>query len=73
MADMGVPYDTKKATEGMAEGKASELENVHSPPGEGKGTEEAQKQHAYATPSSVDPPIEMGGGHHGHRGNPKKN
>jgi hypothetical protein len=70
MSDMGVPYDTKKATEGMAEGDAAALEKVHAP-GE-KGTPEAVKQHAHATPSSVDPPCEQSGGHHGHRGNPKK-
>ena len=31
MADMGIPFDLKHATEGMAEGNAKELQNVHDP------------------------------------------
>lgn len=71
MSDMGIPYPLKKATEGMAEGDPKKMP-VHAPPG-GQGTAEAKAQHAHATTSAEDPPIEMGGGHHGHRGNPKKN
>lgn len=70
MSDMGIPYDTKKATEGMAEGDVKELKKLHSP-GE-EGVAEAAKAHAHATTSAEDPPVEQSGGHHGHRGNPKK-
>lgn len=73
MTDLGVPYDTKKATEGMAEGDPNALKTVHAPPGEaGTPTPEAAKQHAYATTARDDPPCEQSGGHHGHHGNPKK-
>jgi hypothetical protein len=70
MADMGVPYDTKKATTGMAEGDPKELTDLHSPGAE--GVPEAAKAHAHATTSREDPPVEQSGGHHGHRGNPNK-
>jgi hypothetical protein len=71
MTDMGIPYDTKKATKDMAEGDPAELQAVHAPPDDATAAA-AKAQHAYATTSSVDPPTGMGGGHHGHRGNPKK-
>ena len=71
MSDMGIPYPLDKATEGMAEGDPKAMKDLHAPGAE--GTAEAAKQHAHATTSKEDPPIEQGGGHHGHRGNPKKN
>jgi len=71
MSDMGIPYKLSKATEGMAEGDPKKIEELQAP-GD-KGTPEAAKQHAHATTSAEDPPVEQGGGHHGHRGNPKKN
>jgi hypothetical protein len=71
MSDMGIPFPLKKATEGMAEGDPKAIKDLHSPGDQ--GTPEAVKQHAHASTSQDDPPIEMGGGHHGHRGNPKKN
>jgi hypothetical protein len=71
MTDMGIPYDTKKATKDMAEGDPAQLQEVHAPPDE-KTAAAAKEQHAYATTSSEDPPCEQGGGHHGHRMNPKK-
>lgn len=67
MTDMGVPYDTKKATEGMAEGDVKQLEQLHAP-GEGAVPE---AKGAHASTSAEDPPVEQSG-HHGHRGNPKK-
>ena len=60
MADMGVPFETKHATEGMAEGNPDELKRVHSPGPQ--GTKEAQEAHAYATASDVDPPVEINTG-----------
>ena len=69
MTDMGMKYDTKAATEGMAEGDTAQLKDLHSPGPD--GTPEAAKAHAHATTSAEDPPVKQSG-HHGHRGNPKK-
>jgi hypothetical protein len=57
---MGVPFELKHATEGMAEGNPAELQRVHSPGPE--GTQEAQKAHAHATTSEVDPPVKISTG-----------
>lgn len=64
MSDMGIPYDTNKAIQGMAEGYPKLLECIHDPGR--KGVPEAQQAHACATTSKIDPPVELASGHHRH-------